>query len=51
MSDRDLARYASFVQTLVQNSRVAVTGVSGGDLATFSFPEVGNMVEGGTITL
>jgi transitional endoplasmic reticulum ATPase len=37
VSDRDLAQYASFAQTL-QQSRAAVTGSSGGSLATFSFP-------------
>lgn len=37
VSDRDLAQYASFAQTL-QQSRAAVTGASGGSLATFSFP-------------
>merc|ERR1712137_62496 len=38
VSDRDLAQYASFAQTL-QQSRAAVTGATGGSLATFSFPE------------
>jgi transitional endoplasmic reticulum ATPase len=38
VSDRDLAQYASFAQTLSQ-SRAAVTGAAGGSLATFSFPE------------
>ena len=38
VSDRDLAQYASFAQTLSQ-SRAAVTGVAGGSLATFSFPD------------
>ena len=38
VSDRDLAQYASFAQTL-QQSRAAVTGASGGSLSTFSFPE------------
>merc|ERR1712127_727861 len=42
VSDRDLAQYASFAQTL-QQSRAAVTGASGGSLATFAFPESGNM--------
>merc|ERR1712012_398966 len=46
VSDRDLAQYASFAQTL-QQSRAAVTGASGGSLATFAFPEQGNMAEGG----
>merc|ERR1712165_365671 len=45
VSDRDLAQYASFAQTL-QQSRAAVTGASGGSLATFAFPEQGNMAEG-----
>jgi transitional endoplasmic reticulum ATPase len=40
VSDRDLAQYASFSQTL-QQSRAAVTGASGGSLATFSFPSAG----------
>jgi transitional endoplasmic reticulum ATPase len=38
VSDRDLAQYASFAQTL-QQSRAAVTGSTGGSLATFAFPE------------
>merc|ERR1711971_622843 len=38
VSDRDLAQYASFAQTL-QQSRAAVSGASGGSLATFAFPE------------
>merc|ERR1712165_150056 len=46
VSDRDLAQYASFAQTL-QQSRAAVTGAAGGSLATFAFPEQGNMAEGG----
>ena len=37
VSDRDLAQYASFAQTL-QQSRAAVTGAQGGSLATFAFP-------------
>jgi len=37
VSDRDLAQYASFAQTLNQ-SRAAVTGSGGGSLATFAFP-------------
>jgi len=45
VSDRDLAQYASFAQTL-QQSRAAVTGQSGGSLATFAFPEQGNMASG-----
>merc|ERR1739844_683944 len=47
VSDRDLAQYASFAQTL-QQSRAAVTGAQGGSLSTFAFPEQGNMAEGGT---
>jgi len=38
VSDRDLAQYASFAQTL-QQSRAAVTGSGGGSLATFAFPQ------------
>merc|ERR1712183_261872 len=38
VSDRDLAQYASFAQNL-QQSRAAVTGSTGGRLATFAFPE------------
>merc|ERR1712137_418659 len=38
VSDRDLAQYASFAQTL-QQSRAAVSGATGGSLATFAFPE------------
>lgn len=37
VSDRDLAQYASFAQTL-QQSRAAVSGSTGGSLATFAFP-------------
>jgi transitional endoplasmic reticulum ATPase len=37
VSDRDLAQYASFAQTLNQ-SRAAITAPGGGSLATFSFP-------------
>jgi transitional endoplasmic reticulum ATPase len=37
VSDRDLAQYASFATTLNQ-SRAAVTGPSGGSLASFAFP-------------
>jgi transitional endoplasmic reticulum ATPase len=37
VSDRDLAQYASFASTL-QQSRAAVTGATGGSLATFAFP-------------
>merc|ERR1739844_872996 len=42
VSDRDLAQYASFAQTLNQ-SRAAVTGSGGGSLATFAFPSQGGM--------
>merc|ERR1712154_70306 len=42
VSDRDLAQYASFAQTL-QQSRAAVTGSGGGSLATFAFPNQSNM--------
>jgi transitional endoplasmic reticulum ATPase len=45
VSDRDLAQYASFAQTL-QQSRAAVTGSAGGSLATFSFPETGDAAAG-----
>jgi len=38
VSDRDLAQYASFAQTL-QQSRAAVSGSTGGSLATFAFPD------------
>jgi transitional endoplasmic reticulum ATPase len=41
VSDRDLAQYASFAQTL-QQSRAAVSGATGGSLATFSFPDQEN---------
>mmetsp|Transcript_19703 Transcript_19703/g.29162 ORF Transcript_19703/g.29162 Transcript_19703/m.29162 type:complete len:806 (+) Transcript_19703:92-2509(+) len=40
VSDRDLARYASFAQNL-QQSRSQISGPSGGSLATFSFPGAG----------
>ena len=40
VSDRDLAQYASFAQTL-QQSRAAVSGATGGSLATFAFPQSG----------
>lgn len=40
VSDRDLAQYASFAQTLSQ-SRAAVSGSTGGSLATFAFPDSG----------
>jgi transitional endoplasmic reticulum ATPase len=46
VSDRDLAQYASFAQTL-QQSRAAVSGATGGSLATFAFPE-SNGAMGGT---
>jgi transitional endoplasmic reticulum ATPase len=46
VSDRDLAQYASFAQTLSQ-SRAAVTGATGGSLATFAFPESSGDVAGG----
>merc|ERR1712137_1484536 len=45
VSDRDLAQYASFAQTL-QQSRAAVTGAAGGSLATFAFPDQSNMAGG-----
>jgi len=38
VSDRDSAQYASFAQTL-QQSRAAVSGATGGSLATFAFPD------------
>ncbi len=40
VSDRDLAQYASFAQTL-QQSRASVSGSTGGSLATFAFPDSG----------
>merc|ERR1712099_7591 len=40
VSDRDLAQYASFAQTL-QQSRASVSGATGGSLAGFSFPDQG----------
>merc|ERR1712007_4227 len=46
VSDRDLAQYASFAQTL-QQSRAAVTGSTGGSLATFAFPEAAGGATGG----
>ena len=46
VSDRDLAQYASFAQTL-QQSRAAVSGSTGGSLATFAFPDQNNMAGGG----
>jgi len=45
VSDRTLATHASFAQTL-QQSRAAMTGQGGGSLATFAFPEQGNMASG-----
>ena len=48
VSDRDLAQYASFAQTLSQ-SRAAITGSTGGSLSTFSFPE-GAATSGGNVT-
>jgi transitional endoplasmic reticulum ATPase len=45
VSDRDLAQYASFAQTL-QQSRAAVSGASGGSLATFAFPDSNGAVGG-----
>merc|ERR1711915_343993 len=47
VSDRDLAQYASFAQTL-QQSRASVSGATGGSLATFAFPDQNNMADGGT---
>merc|ERR1712087_613840 len=41
VSDRDLAQYASFAQTL-QQARAAVNGTSGGSLASFAFPAQNN---------
>jgi transitional endoplasmic reticulum ATPase len=41
VSDRDLAQYASFAQTL-QQSRAQVSGSTGGSLATFAFPSAGD---------
>merc|ERR1711915_580717 len=46
VSDRDLAQYASFAQTL-QQSRAAVSGSTGGSLATFAFPEQSGTGGGG----
>merc|ERR1711966_420299 len=45
VSDRDLAQYASFAQTL-QQSRAAVSGATGGSLASFAFPTQENMAGG-----
>ena len=45
VSDRDLAQYASFVQTL-QQSRPAVTGSGGGTLVSFPFPVQANSGDG-----
>ena len=47
VSDRDLAQYASFAQTL-QQSRAAVSGATGGSLATFAFPEANAAAGGAT---
>lgn len=47
VSDRDLAQYASFAQTL-QQSRAAVTGATGGSLSTFAFPQQGDSGMAGT---
>lgn len=47
VSDRDLAQYASFAQTLSQ-SRAAVSGAAGGSLATFAFPESSGGATGGS---
>jgi transitional endoplasmic reticulum ATPase len=47
VSDRDLAQYASFAQTL-QQSRAAVSGAAGGSLATFAFPESSGGATGGS---
>jgi len=46
VSDRDLAQYASFAQTL-QQSRAAVTGSAGGSLANFAFPNQSSNLAGG----
>ena len=45
VSDRDLAQYASFAQTL-QQSRASVSGATGGSLATFAFPDAGGAEAG-----
>lgn len=45
VSDRDLAQYASFAQTL-QQSRAAVSGATGGSLASFAFPDQSNAAGG-----
>ena len=45
VSDRDLAQYASFAQTL-QQSRAAVSGATGGSLATFAFPDSNGAMRG-----
>ncbi len=44
VSDRDLAQYASFAQTL-QQSRASVSGTTGGSLATFAFPNAGQSAQ------
>lgn len=46
VSDRDLAQYASFAQTL-QQSRASVSGATGGSLATFAFPNAGPSAQAG----
>merc|ERR1712238_160634 len=48
VSDRDFAQYASFAQTL-QQSRAAVSGQSGGSLATFAFPDQSNPSAAGAV--
>merc|ERR1712087_7440 len=48
VSDRDLAQYASFAQTL-QQSRAAVTGSGGGSLSTFAFPDQSGMADDGAV--
>jgi transitional endoplasmic reticulum ATPase len=45
VSDRDLAQYASFAQTL-QQSRASVSGSTGGSLASFAFPDANGAVGG-----
>lgn len=46
VSDRDLAQYASFAQTL-QQSRASVSGATGGSLATFAFPNASQSAQAG----
>merc|ERR1712194_599537 len=48
VSDRDLTQYASFAQTL-QQSRAAVSGATGGSLATFAFPDQSNPSAAGAV--